>query len=125
MEHWAAWGEPLVTPSIFIEGGGQGPRLDAEFRRGWRKFFSSAGIPKINVIRGGGGPNTWDQFQMAKRAGTYLLLVDSETVPAPGRTARQFLLETNKWKLSAADKDSAFLMKLGIYFTQVAPSKPL
>ena len=36
-----------MTATLYIEGGGDNRRLDAQFREGWTKFFEGAGLAGI------------------------------------------------------------------------------
>ncbi len=74
----------MVTPRIYIEGGGEGHLLDTLFRQGWTAFFKTAGLEgkMPGIVRGQGRTRTFDLFVTAVvnlRPGVLpLLLVDSE-----------------------------------------------
>ena len=97
---------------LYVEGGGEGPRLDAQFRQAWQQFFRRAGLigrmPK--VVRGGGRLQTFDMFKTAvanPRGGEIpLLLVDSEGPVADGNSVWEHLRQ----RPPGADDDQAFLM---------------
>ena len=106
-----------MTVRLYIEGGGDGRRLDAQFREGWTKFFEAAGLrgrmPK--VVRGGSRTQTFDRFatDAAERSTDTvpLLLVDSEHTVEAGRSVWQHLRASDGWnKPAGAGEDDAFLM---------------
>jgi hypothetical protein len=106
-----------VIFKLYVEGGGEGPRLDAQFRQAWQQFFGRAGLigrmPK--VVRGGGRLQTFDMFKTAvanPRGGEIpLLLVDSEAPVAKGDSVWEHLKARDEWQRPAgADDDQAFLM---------------
>ena len=80
----------MVTPTIYVEGGGGGKRLKRACRRGFVKFFERAGLarrmPKIEAC--GSRENAYQDFSDALSKGdrTAMLLVDAEgpvTTPGP------------------------------------------
>jgi hypothetical protein len=56
-----------VKIKLYIEGGGDGPNLDALFREGWNSFFERAGMErgKLTVIRGKSRRRTLDLYERA------------------------------------------------------------
>ena len=107
----------MVTVVLYIEGGGDNRRQSAQFREGWRKFFSMAGLggrmPK--VVRGGSRKQTFDQFAadiVERRPDvTPLLLVDSEAPVSPDHSVWQHLQARDGWdRPIGAGDDDAFLM---------------
>jgi hypothetical protein len=107
----------MVTPRIYIEGGGEGHLLDTLFRQGWTAFFKTAGLEgkMPGIVRGQGRTRTFDLFVTAvmnPRPGVLpLLLVDSEGPLAEGSTAWQHLKARDNWERPAgAGDDQAFLM---------------
>lgn len=102
---------------LYVEGGGEGPRLDTQFRQAWQQFLKQAGLagrmPK--VVRGGGRLQTFDMFKTAvssPRGGEIpVLLVDSEGPVADGNSAWEHLKARDAWQRPAGvDDDQAFLM---------------
>ena len=80
----------MVSPKIYVEGGGDSKRLRQACRRGFIKFFEKAGLagrlPKVEVC--GSRENTYQDFRDALSKGNRdaMLLVDSEgpvTAPSP------------------------------------------
>jgi hypothetical protein len=108
-----------VKIKLYIEGGGDSPRQDTEFRAGWTAFFEKAGLKEARKmpkpIRGGGREQTFDAYCTAvktrKPDELPLLLVDSEDVVKAGHDAWQHLKARDKWtKPKDAGKNDAFLM---------------
>lgn len=106
-----------MTVVLYIEGGGDNRRQSAQFREGWREFFTMAGLggrmPK--VVRGGSRQQTFDQFAadiVERRPDVIpLLLVDSEAPVRPDHSVWQHLEARDRWnKPSDASDDDAFLM---------------
>lgn len=104
---------------LYIEGGGDSPTQDIEFRAGWTAFFEKAGLKDARKmpkpIRGGGREQTFDAYCTAvktrKPDELPLLLVDSEDVVKAGHDAWQHLKARDKWtKPKEAGKADAFLM---------------
>lgn len=104
---------------LYIEGGGDSPMQDTEFRAGWTAFFKRAGLDVArkmpHPIRGGGREQTFDAYCTAvktrKPDELPLLLVDSEDVVEAGHDAWQHLKARDKWtKPKEAGKNDAFLM---------------
>jgi hypothetical protein len=107
----------VVTFKLYIEGGGEGPRLDTRFREAWQRFFRRAGLagrmPK--VVRGGGRSQTLEMFRTAlanpRRGEVPLLLLDSEGPVAQGCSVWAHLRSLDDWAQPAgAGDDQAFLM---------------
>ncbi len=106
-----------MTAVLYIEGGGDNRRLGAQFREGWKSFFTAAGrggrMPK--VVRGGSRQQTFNRFATdvaGPSAGTVpLLLVDSEGPVAASHSVWQHLQGRDGWnKPAEAGNDQAFLM---------------
>lgn len=104
---------------LYIEGGGDGPTQDTEFRAGWTAFFEKAGLKAARKmpkpIRGGGREQTFDAYCTAvktrKSDELPLLLVDSEDVVKAEHDAWQHLKARDTWtKPKGAGKTDAFLM---------------
>lgn len=107
----------MVTFKLYVEGGGEGPRLDTRFREAWQRFFLRAGLagrmPK--VVRGGGRSQTFEMFRTAlanpRRGEVPLLLLDSEGPITPGHSVWAHLKSLDDWSRPAgAGDDQAFLM---------------
>ena len=107
----------MVRVKLFIEGGGQGSRLNRLFRTAWRDFFLAAGLhgnlPRI--VRGGSRNETFEQFMAAvkeARPGELpILLVDSEGPVDANHSAWQHLRHTDGWERPAGARgEQAFLM---------------
>ena len=104
--------------TIYIEGGGPGPKADARFRESWSTFFGRSGLKKPPAIRRGKGRReTHDDYANHLRnrptSGLALLLVDSEDLVAPGKSVWQHLKERKDDSLAkpaGAAQDDAFLM---------------
>jgi hypothetical protein len=84
-----------VNVKIYVEGGGNRNKvLEAQCRRGFKKFFQEAGIPdrSLSVVACGGGHRAYESFRRSheQARGKYfpILLVDSE---AP-------VTQTDRWK---------------------------
>ena len=60
--------QPVVTMTVYIEGGGDGRSLRARFREGWRRFLQSAGADRVKIVRGGGREQTFRRFAAAVTA---------------------------------------------------------
>jgi len=108
-----------VKIKLYIEGGGDSPTQDTEFRAGWTAFFEKVGLKEARKmpkpIRGGGREQTFDAYCTAvktrKPDELPLLLVDSEDVVKPGHDAWQHLKARDKWtKPKEAGKNDASLM---------------
>ena len=107
-----------MSAVIYIEGGGdRGDNLARLFRRGWTRFFRSAGLERRmpRVVRGGGRTRTFDLFRTAvgnPRPGRIpLLLVDSETRVTAGQSAWQHLGARDGWdRPPEVGNDQVFLM---------------
>jgi len=106
-----------VTYKLYVEGGGEGPRLDTRFREAWQRFFHRAGLagrmPK--VVRGGGRSQTFEMFRTAlanpRRGEVPLLLLDSEGPVTPGRSVWTHLKLVDDWsRPTGAHDDQAFFM---------------
>lgn len=108
---------------IYIEGGGEGARLDEAFRHAWSEFFRKAGLagrmvrPVRGKGRGKGRGTTFDLYARAvktrKADELPLLLVDSEDIPKPGHDAWQHLKarKADQWEMpDSSGKEDAFLM---------------
>lgn len=109
----------MVKVKIYIEGGGDGWRLDEVFREGWTNFFEKAGLAgrMVRPVRGKGRDKAFDLYRTAvrnRRAGELpLLLVDSEDIPAAGNSVWKHLKERkdDNWdKPEGTGDDDAFLM---------------
>ena len=112
----------MVTAELYIEGGGDNRQqhskaLRIRFRKGWNKFFTSAGlggrIPK--VVRGSGRQQTFKCFALSvereKPDIVPILLVDSEAPVAAEHSVWQHLQANDGWNCPPdADDDQAFLM---------------
>ena len=107
----------MVRVRLFIEGGGQGSRLNRLFRTAWHDFFLAAGLhgnlPRI--VRGGSRNETFEQFMAAvkeARPGELpILLVDSEGPVDVNHSAWQHLRHTDRWERPAGTREEqAFLM---------------
>lgn len=74
---------------VYIEGGSTGRTADSNFRRGWKKFLMELhnlarenGFRSLEVVRGQGRNNTFEQFKNYRTMhpdDLCVLLVDSET----------------------------------------------
>lgn len=104
---------------LYIEGGGDNPVQDTEFRAGWTAFFKRAGLDAVRKmprpIRGGGREQTFDAYCTAvktrKADELPLLLVDSEDVVQTEHDVWQHLKTRDNWnKPKEAGKNDAFLM---------------
>lgn len=106
----------MVTATLYIEGGGEGKDLHIRFRKGWRAFFSAAGVDsRTKIVRGGGQQRTFKRFASAvsdlQPDTLPLLLVDSEDPVAAGQSVWQHLSGRDGWKMpTGARHDQAFLM---------------
>ena len=107
----------MVKVSIYIEGGGNGAKLNQIFRTGWRDFFMSAGLAGRlpTVVRCGDRANAFRRFSAAVReAGSDelpVLLVDSEGPVRQGQSTWEYLRDNAKWRRPAgADDNQAHLM---------------
>jgi uncharacterized protein DUF4276 len=81
VEDWRAWGEPLVTVRIYVEGGFEGS-TKANCRRAFSTFLGKV-VPKgsFKVIASGDRASAFKDFSLAlrqHRADFVILLVDSE-----------------------------------------------
>lgn len=80
---------------IYIEGGAVGRTEDSDFRRGWKKFLAelhsfarTRGYHSLEVVRGKGRANTFEQFTKYHKEfpdDLCVLLVDAETVVPDGQ----------------------------------------
>ncbi len=102
---------------IYIEGGGDGLRLDSIFREAWMRFFEKAGLQGSMpaTIRGKGREHTFDLFRTAvqckREEEINILLVDSEELVSPQHSAWQHLKARDNWDPpSGAKQEDAFLM---------------
>ena len=107
----------MVRVSIYIEGGGDGAKLNQIFRTGWRDFFTSAGLTGRlpAVVRCGDRANAFRRFLVAVReAGDNelpVLLVDSEGPVKEGQSTWEYLRDNDGWRPPAgADDNQAYLM---------------
>ena len=107
----------MVRVSVYIEGGGDGAKLDQIFRIGWRDFFTSAGLTGRlpTVVRCGDRASAFRRFSVAVReAGDNelpVLLVDSERPANKGQSAWEHLQHSDGWhQPRAADETQAYLM---------------
>lgn len=106
----------MVTATLYIEGGGEGADLHIRFRKGWRAFFSAAGVDsRTKIVRGGGRQRTFKRFASAVSSPQPdtlpLLLVDSEDPVAAGQSVWQHLSDRDGWKMPiGARHGQAFLM---------------
>ena len=104
---------------LYIEGGGDSPMQDTEFRAAWAAFFEKAGLGKLRkrpaTFRGSGREQTFDAYKTAVRMRRSdelpLLLVDSEDLVAPDQSVWAHLKARDNWeKPSGAGDQDAFLM---------------
>lgn len=103
---------------IYIEGGGEGARLDELFRHAWSEFFRKARLPHmVRPVRGKGRGTAFDLYARAVKTRRPdelpLLLVDSEDIPRSGHDAWMHLKarKADSWtKPTGAGKNDAFLM---------------
>lgn len=107
----------MVTATLYIEGGGDSSREQrTRFRKGWNKFFCSAGVgSKTKIVRGSGRRQTFDRFVAAVSKNTPntipFLLVDSEDPVMPGHSTWEHLNSRDGWtRPEGAGEDQAFLM---------------
>ena len=107
----------MVRVSIYIEGGGDGAKLNQIFRSAWRDFFMSAGLAGRlpAVVRCGDRANAFRRFSVAVReAGDNelpVLLVDSEGPVREGQSAWEHLQRSDSWNPPAGtNENQGYLM---------------
>ena len=111
------WGQPMVTVSIYVEGGGPGKNWRIKCRQGFRGFLEKAGLTghMPRVFPCGSRDDTLKDFRVALReveSGEIpLLLVDSEGPVTPNRKTWQHLRSRDGWERpNIASDDQAHLM---------------
>lgn len=107
----------MVKVTIYVEGGGDRKDLKIKCRKGFRSFFSKAGLSgqMPRVVACGGRGDTLQRFRIALQcAGANempLLLVDSEASVSPDISAWEHLTSRDGWTRPAnAGDDQAHLM---------------
>lgn len=101
--------------TVYVEGGGDGRKLQAKCREGFSTFFRKAGLGKRMpaVIACGGRHQAYKDFcnAVSRQPGDFnVLLVDSEG-PVAAVEPWEHLKERDKWNCpTGAGKDSAHLM---------------
>ena len=104
-----------MTTKVYVEGGGDSARLQAECRRGFRKLIEKAGLTgrMPRVIACGGRGNAYERFCTAMHKPDPnvfpILLVDSEDAVAAAPW--QHLKDRDKWdRPENAEDDQVHLM---------------
>ena len=121
MDQRRAWGQPLVSVAIYVEGGGDSKALKSQCRQAFHSLMTSAGFNRRPKVVACGPRNAaYDRFKMALvSSGDYsILLVDSEELVVPAHQppvnsagAWQHLYVRDSWaRPTGAQDDQAQLM---------------
>jgi hypothetical protein len=101
------WGSPLLTVTIFVEGGGDRKDLRTRCRQGFRGFFERAGFAgrMPRVVPAGSREDAFSDFKTAlrKSAGRefIILLVDSESAHNPDSSRWRHVHGQDRWEQPA------------------------
>jgi len=106
-----------VKIKLYIEGGGDSPLQDTQFREGWQIFFEKAGLKgkMPATVRCGGRDQAFDDYQTAvtkrKEGVLRLLLVDSEDLVGEAQNEWTHLKNRDDWDRPASSgAQDAYLM---------------
>lgn len=111
-----AWGQPMVSVTVFVEGGSRGD-LATSCRKGFRRFFENVGLKghMPSVVSCGSRKDAYDRFCVAlsdSREGEIpLLLVDSEELVPAHSAPWPHLRSRDCWdRPEGAQREQAHLM---------------
>lgn len=102
----------MVEIRIYVEGGGDGKESKATFRQGMSQFLERLTGKKVNCVVCGKRNDAYKKFKHDLTNypdAINLLLVDSEDFVRVS-SARQHLMNRDKWNLSGIDENDIHLM---------------
>ena len=116
MDEWANRREPLVTVTIYVEGGGDSDYTRARCREGFARYCKKIAAPnrRPKIVACGGRQQAFDRFKTAIRLSRgndqCALLVDSEGPVRPGDSPATYLHDRDGWDFPFLQNHRVFLM---------------
>ena len=116
MALWRTWGQPMVSVTIYVEGGGDSNSLRTRCRKGFSAFFRKAGFEgrMPRVVACGSRDDAYRKFCLALQDTASdrwpILLVDSEEAVRQNNVWHHLQARDNWSRPGDADEQQAHLM---------------